>query len=200
MPATEEPAREPRRDVLDSRRAGGIFLRGSSMRMLAYLGAVAASIAATPLLTRHLHKESYGRYVTVTSLLLIVTALSEGGLANLGMREFSTGADSERRTFMRSLIGLRIALSLAGGVAATLFALLAGYPTVVVEGTVIASAGLVLATLQGTLALPLSTGLRFGWRCSILSARPQPRWGSSFWSWPGRRCCRSLPPPCFRSP
>lgn len=163
MAAADKPAREPRLDVLDSRRAGGIFLRGSSMRMLAYLGAVAASIAATPLLTRHLHKESYGRYVTVTSLLLIVTALSEGGLANLGVREWSTGAEGERRTFMRSLIGLRIALSVCGGVAATLFTVLAGYPTVVIEGTVIASVGLVFATLQGTLALPLSTGLRFGW-------------------------------------
>ena len=49
---------------------------------------------------------------------------------------------------MRSLIGLRIALSTLGGVAAILFAIAAGYPTVVVEGTAIASVGLVLATCR----------------------------------------------------
>jgi O-antigen/teichoic acid export membrane protein len=43
------------------------------------------------------------------------------------------------------------------------FTLIGGYPTVVVEGTAIASAGLVLATVQGTIALPLTTGLRLGW-------------------------------------
>lgn len=161
--AADEPALESGLDVLDSRRAGGLFLRGSGMRMVAYLGAVAASIGATPLLTRHLHKVSYGRYITVTSLLLIVTALTEGGLANLGVREFSVGDDRERRAFMRSLIGLRIALSVAGGIGAILFTVLAGYATVVVEGTAIASVGLVLVTLQGTVALPLLTGLRFGW-------------------------------------
>ncbi len=133
------------------------------MRVLAYGGAVLASVAATPLVTRHLHKVNYGHYVTVTSLMLIVLALSEGGLANLGVREFSTGRPSERRAFMRNLIGLRIVLSFAGGLAATGFALLAGYPRVVFEGTAIAAVGLVLATLQGTIALPLSTSLRLGW-------------------------------------
>jgi O-antigen/teichoic acid export membrane protein len=150
-------------DVLDSRSAGGVFVRGSGMRMVAYFGAVAVSVGATTLLTRHLHKIGYGRYVAVTSLLLIVMALTEGGLANLGVREFSTGLESERRAFMRNLIGLRIALSSVGGVGAIAFTLLGGYPVVVVEGTVIASAGLVLATLQGTVALPLTTGLRLGW-------------------------------------
>jgi len=159
--APDEPL--PGLDVLDSRRAGGLFLRGSGLRMVAYLGAVAASVGATPLLTRHLHKLSYGRYITVTSLILIVTALTEGGLANLGVREFSVGDDRERRAFMRSLIGLRIALSLAGGIGAVAFTLIAAYPTVVVEGTAIAAVGLVLVTLQGTIALPLVTGLRFGW-------------------------------------
>ena len=35
-----------------------------------------------PFVTRHLHKVDYGRYVVVTSLMLIVAALTEGGIAN----------------------------------------------------------------------------------------------------------------------
>jgi O-antigen/teichoic acid export membrane protein len=133
------------------------------MRIVAYSGAVLASVAAIPLMTRHLGKPNYGHYVTVTSLILIVLTISEGGLANLGVRELSTGAEAERRAFMRSLIGLRIALSTVGGVGAILFAVLVGYPPVVLEGTAIAAVGLVLLTLQGTVALPLSTSLRLGW-------------------------------------
>jgi O-antigen/teichoic acid export membrane protein len=159
-----EPATAPTDgDVLDSRRAGGMFLRGSGLRIVAYAGAVLSSIAATPLVSRHLGRVGYGRYVTVTSLMLIVLALSEGGLANLGVREFSTGDERERRAFMRNLIGLRIVLSGAGAIAAVGFAVLAGYPAVMIAGTAIAGAGLVLATLQGTIALPLTTGLRLGW-------------------------------------
>lgn len=140
-----------------------MFVRGSGLRILAYLGAVATSIAATPFVTRHLHKLSYGRYVEVTSLLLIVAALTEGGIANLGMREFSDGAERERRELMNNLLGLRIALSGAGAAGAILFALLAGYPRVVIEGTVIACVGLVLANLQVTLSVPLTAALRLPW-------------------------------------
>jgi O-antigen/teichoic acid export membrane protein len=163
MLRASDPESAPELDVLDSRAAGGHFLRGGGLRVLAYSGAVAASIAATPLLTRHLHKLGYGRYVTVTSLLLIVAALTEGGVANLGVREFSDGDGGERREFMCSLLGLRIALSLAGALGAILFTVLAGYPAVVVDGTVIACLGLVLANLQVTLTVPLTAALRLPW-------------------------------------
>lgn len=156
-----EPTRDP--DILDSRQAGGVFLRGGGLRVLAYVGAVATSIAATPFVTRHLHRVGYGRYVAVTSLLLIVAALTEGGIASLGVREFSGGAEGERRQLMRNLLGLRIALSGAGAVGAILFALLAGYPRVVVEGTAVASVGLLLANLQVTLSVPLTAALRLPW-------------------------------------
>jgi O-antigen/teichoic acid export membrane protein len=159
------PDREPATDldILDSGQAGGVFLRGGGLRVLAYIGAVATSIAATPFVTRHLDKLSYGRYVEVASLLLIVAALTEGGIANLGVREFSGGDERARRELMSSLLGLRIALSGAGAAGAILFALLAGYPRVVIEGTVIASVGLVIANLQVTLAVPLTAALRLPW-------------------------------------
>jgi O-antigen/teichoic acid export membrane protein len=68
---------------------------------------------------------------------------------------------------MRNLIGIRIALSAVGGAGAIAFALLAGYPTVEVEGTAIAAVGLVLANLQVTLTVPLTAALRLHWLAAL---------------------------------
>ena len=86
-------------------------MRGGALRVLAYLGAITTSVVAMPFVTRHLHKVDYGRYVVVTSLMLIVAALTEGGIANLGVREFSSAPDAERREFIRNLIAIRVGLS-----------------------------------------------------------------------------------------
>ncbi len=163
MAAASQPETTAELDVLDSREAGGVFLRGGGVRMLAYTGAVTTSIAAMPFVTRHLRPTNFGHYVTVTSLLLIVAAFTEGGIATLGVREFSSGGNSERDELMGSLLGMRLALSLAGAGGAILFTALAGYPGVVVAGTAIASIGLLLANLQVTLAIPLTAALRLQW-------------------------------------
>jgi O-antigen/teichoic acid export membrane protein len=154
-------------DVLDSGGAGGRYVRGSGLRIAAYLGAITTSIVAMPFVTRHLGSVDFGHYVAVTSLFLIVAALTEGGLANLGVREFAGSTDIERREYMRSLIALRICLSTLGGVVAIGFALLVGYPRVVVEGTAIAAVGLVLAGVQVTLTVPLTARLRLQWLAAI---------------------------------
>ena len=154
-------------DPLAAGAAGARFVRGGTLRVLAYVGAITTSIVVMPFVTRHLHSGDYGRYVTVTSLMLIVAALTEGGIASLGVREFEHAPDGERREFMRSLIGIRIALSAAGGAGAIAFALLVGYPPVVVAGTAIAALGLVLANLQVTLTVPLTAALRLGWLAAL---------------------------------
>lgn len=150
-------------DILDSGEAGKRYLRGGTIRLLAYGAGLLVGFSATPFVIRHLHSVGWGRYVTVTSLIFIVTALTEGGLANLGVRELSTSAEPERREYMRSLIGLRIALTLAGAAGALAFAALAGYPPVLIEGTAVACAGMLLTNLQYTLSLPLTARLKLGW-------------------------------------
>jgi O-antigen/teichoic acid export membrane protein len=167
VPIAREPDQSPDLDILDSREAGGRFVRGGGLRAIAYAGAVTTSIAAIPVVARYLHPAGYGRYVAVTSLLLVVAALTEGGIANLGVREFGNGDEHSRRQLMSALVGLRIVLSLLGGGGAILFAVLAGYPAVMVEGTAIACAGLVLANLQVTLAVPLTAALRLPWLALI---------------------------------
>ena len=150
-------------DVLESGDAGHRFLRGVSIRSLSYMFGLLLGATATPFVTRHLGSVNWGRYVTVTSLLFIAVALTEGGLSNLGIREFSTEGRTERREYMRSLIGLRLVLSCVGAAGALGFALLAGYRTVMVEGTAIACTGLFLTNLQATLAVVLTARLRLGW-------------------------------------
>ena len=163
MAPTTEPRPGSAGDPLAAGPAGARFLRGGTLRVFAYVGGITTSVAVLPFVTRHLHRADYGRYVVVTSLMLIVTALTEGGIASLGVREFASAPGPERREFMRSLIGIRIALSALGGAGAIAFALIVGYPQVVVEGTAIAAFGLVLANLQITLTVPLIAALRLRW-------------------------------------
>lgn len=150
-------------DILASREAGGRFLRGGGLRVIAYGSGLLVGLAATPLVTRHLGPTDWGHFITVTSVIFIAAALTEGGVGNLGVREFSTGNEAERQSFMSSLLGLRIVLSLAGAAGAFAFVLLAGYPRVLVEGTGLACVSLVLEGLRVTLAIPLTARLRLGW-------------------------------------
>ncbi len=159
-----EPERAPSADVLDSSEAGRRFIRGGSLRVVAYGAGILASLASVPLVARHLGPVGWGRYLTVTSLLVIVQALTEGGVANVGVRQFANASESERRQLMGDLLGLRIVLTLIGVGAAVGFALIAGYERVLVEGTALAGFGLLLLNLQYTLTVPLMAGLRLGWQ------------------------------------
>ncbi|HXA53590.1 MAG TPA: hypothetical protein VNV37_01825, partial [Solirubrobacteraceae bacterium] len=74
------------RDILDSSEAGGRFLRGGGIRVAAYGSGLALGLISTPLVTRHLGPVGWGHFVTVTSLIFVVAALTEGGVGNLGVR------------------------------------------------------------------------------------------------------------------
>jgi O-antigen/teichoic acid export membrane protein len=149
-----------------------MFVRGGAQRVAAYCGAIAFSVAVIPLVTRYLGAPSYGRVATVASLMLIAGILTEGGLGTVGIREYTILDGDARRDFMRSLLGLRLALSVAGALATIVFAVIAGYPRVEVEGTAIAAIGLVLVNVQVTLSIPLIAGLRYPWLAVIDLAGP----------------------------
>lgn len=148
--------------VLDSREAGSRFLRGSTLRLGAFAVGIAAGVGATPLAVHHLGRARWGQYATVTSIMFIAAALTEGGLGQMGARELSVGDAGAREEFVRDLLGMRIALTLLGALVAFCFSLAAGYERVVVEGTAIAGVGMLLVNISGTLALPLSVELRLG--------------------------------------
>ena len=87
---------------------------------------------------------------------------TDAGLTAVGSRELAILPVAERPALLRNLVGLRITLTLAGVVVATGFALVAGYPGVVVAGTAIAGVGVVLVNTQATLMMPLAIELRYG--------------------------------------
>jgi O-antigen/teichoic acid export membrane protein len=154
-------------DLLASSAAGRRFLRGASLRSASYTFSLLIGATVTPFITRHLGRIGWGRYVTVASLLAIAVALTEGGLSSMGVREFSTEGDHDRREYMSTLLGLRLVLSGAAAAGSIAFALIARYPTVMVEGAIIGCLGIFLNNVQSALAVVLVARLRVGWMAFI---------------------------------
>lgn len=150
-------------DLLDTPAAGPAAIRGGVLRVGGYVVGVLLSLLAVPLLIHHLGVTEYGRYVTVISLVTIVQGVTDIGLGQIGVREYSTRPAPEQVRLMRNLLGVRFTLTSVGVALGTGFALLAGYGHAVVLGTVLAGAGMVVTVVQGTFAIPLASRLQLGW-------------------------------------
>ncbi len=161
-PAAAGTAGEPPRDVLDTRAAGGLIIRGGVLRLASYVTIVVLSLIPAVLLTRHLGAIGFGRYTTVISLVTVISMVTDIGMSNLGTREFAVRVGADRDALMRDLLGLRVALTLAGVVFAMLFAVLAGYSTPLLAGTAVAALATVALVVQHTLSIPLAVELRLG--------------------------------------
>ena len=151
------------RDILDSGEAGGRAIRGGALRTGAYFTAMLLSLISVPFMTRHLGTVDYGYYVTATSYLFILAGITEAGLTQLGMREFSVRTGEERERFLRNLVGLRLTLTVVGIAAGVLFTFVAGSQGVVVLGIAILGLGSLLSLTQQTYQVTLAARLQFGW-------------------------------------
>jgi O-antigen/teichoic acid export membrane protein len=140
--------------------AGGRVIRGSGLRVAGALAGVLAGAVSAPLVVRHLGVVDYGRYLTVASVIFVITALSEGGLANVAVRQFSTSEPDGQRSLIANLTGLRIALGVVGGLVAVGFGLLAGYERILVVGLALGAVGYLLSAIQGSYSVVLSGKLR----------------------------------------
>jgi O-antigen/teichoic acid export membrane protein len=137
--------------------------RGGAARAASYaVGSLITAIGSVFLL-RHLGLVEFGRYGTVMALLAIVSGVTEGGLSTTATRDMSLlQSGTDRRRLLRDLVALRIALSTAGVAAAVGFALLAGYDSTMVAGTLVAGVGVLLVSVQAALLVPLIVDLRNG--------------------------------------
>jgi O-antigen/teichoic acid export membrane protein len=158
-------------DTLESRESGDKIIRGGSLRIGSYVVGILVGLLSAPLLVRHLGVSDYGLYVTANSIVFVVAGLTEGGLASVAVREYATSGKDERRALLDSLLGLRFVLTLIGYLGAIAFAIIAGYPTVLVGGVIIAGAGMVIGAQQNTLALILQSELKLGTLAAIDMAR-----------------------------
>ena len=147
-------------DILDSPAAGPAAIRGSALRVTGYAVSVALSVVSAALLTRHLGIEGFGQYTVVLALMAVVGGITEAGMTNIGIREYSTLEAAERDRLMSNLLGLRVVLTSVGVAAAVAFAALVGYDPVVVASTAVAGLGLLIAVIQLTYAVPLNSRLQ----------------------------------------
>jgi O-antigen/teichoic acid export membrane protein len=149
-------------DLLRSAEAGPRVVRGGALRGIGYVAGLLLVAGGSVLLLRYLGVADFGRYVTVTALIGIVSGVTDAGLTLIGARELSIARTAgERRELLSHLISLRLLLTPIGVVGATLFAVIAGYDHTMVYGTILAGLGVVLVSTQATLLLPLVVQLKY---------------------------------------
>ena len=158
--ATEAP------DLLSSSQAGPAAVRGGAFRVGGYILGALVSVISAALLFRYLGVVDIGRYGTAMSLVAIVGALSDLGLTAVGVREISIRPLDERWRVAQELLGLRIALTVLGGILITAIAAVS-YSTTLAAGVALASVGLLLQAIQDNFALPLLVGLRLRWVAAL---------------------------------
>jgi O-antigen/teichoic acid export membrane protein len=171
MAAADTQAPKDDGSILDSSAAGATALRGSALRTAGYVAGVLLTVASAPLLIRHLGVADFGRYVTVISLVTLAGGVTEGGLNAVALREYAALEGEQRSRTLAHLLGIRIALTLAGIAGAVVFAVLAGYDEPLLIGTAAAGVGLLLQGLQTLLVTPLQGELRFRALTAIELAR-----------------------------
>ncbi len=149
-------------DVLSDAQVGGRVISGSALRVAGFIVANLLTTVAAIVLLRYLGVEDFGRYGIVLALIGLVQGISDAGLTATGSREIALGTnDDDRRDVLAHVIGLRIALTTAGVVAAIGFAALS-YDSELVYGTALAGIGVILTSTQSAMLLPLSVELRNG--------------------------------------
>jgi O-antigen/teichoic acid export membrane protein len=150
-------------DVLEASGAGGAAVRGGAMRVAGYGLTAIVGAGSAAVVFRHLGVVRTGEYITALSIVAIIGGFSDLGLTALGLRELAVRDAPGREALMRTLLGMRIAVTIVGVAAGVGFAALAGYRTALVLGVGVAGAALLFQNLQTSLAIGLVRNLRFGW-------------------------------------
>ncbi len=149
--------------LLDLPTAGGRVIRGSVLRVAAYFAGMLLGVVGAALMTRHLGVADFGRYITVVSVISVAAGLTEAGLLNIGVREYSIREGEPRERLLRNLLGIRLVVTGVGTAVAVGFSAAAGYTSQMIVGTLFLGVALVATTLQQTVGIPLSSELRLGW-------------------------------------
>jgi O-antigen/teichoic acid export membrane protein len=154
---------EIERDVLDGPEAGSTAVRSSAMRSGGFAAGILLSLISVPLLIRHLGRDTYGVYVTITAVVTIVAGVSDVGITSVGVREWAVRDARERRTLLSNLLGARLAMIALGCCGAMAFGVVSGYDASRLEGLAVACGGLFVLASYEALAVPLQAELRQGW-------------------------------------
>lgn len=149
--------------VLSDADVGRRVIMGGAQRVVGFVVANILILAGAVLLLRHLGVDRFGQYGTVLALLGIIQGISDAGLTATGSRELALAeGEEDKRDLIAHLLGMRIVLTGVGVLFAIVFAIVAGYDTELINGTVLAGLGVFLTSLQTALLLPLGVELRNG--------------------------------------
>jgi O-antigen/teichoic acid export membrane protein len=137
-------------------------IRGGAVRVIGYAAGVLVSLGSATILVRYLGISSFGRFVTVTSLVALVGGVTEAGIHVFGIREFVAHEEPERGVLLAQLLSMRLALTATGIACAILFGLIVGYSTVLVLGTAVAGVGLLFQVASDVFSISLQARLQLG--------------------------------------
>jgi O-antigen/teichoic acid export membrane protein len=157
--------------VLESPEAGRAATRGGVIRVGSYFLNGVLGALGSAFMYRHLGTKNTGTYVTAVTIAGIVAGLSDLGLTTLGTRELAVRDRAGRARLMRSLVGLRLGLTVVGTGLSVGLSVLVGYQPVLVAGVALAGVGLLLGSFGGTLSLSLVSRLRFGLLTAIATGQ-----------------------------
>lgn len=146
---------------IESRTAGDRIIRGGTIRAVGYLFSTGATAVAFALLLRHLGVADFGRFSTVIALVTIAAGLAEAGLQVTAQRRFAVSTPAEQRMLLADVIGIRLAFTPLAVIGCALFAIVAGYGSTMVWGTLVAGGGAVIVVVSGSMAIPLAMHLRY---------------------------------------
>lgn len=158
-PSTEDVPERPS-DILDTPEAARAVVSGGLWRVGSYVLSNALAIASAAVILRYLGVKGLARYTTVVALTTLVSGVFEAGLGTIGIREAAVLHGEERDRLLRSLLGLRVMVAVAGVFVAVLIALALGYPPVMVAGAGVSGLGILVFTLQTHYATALQVELR----------------------------------------
>ena len=148
-------------DLLRTPEAGGRVVRGGLIRGVGFGISTALGLATAVLLLHYLDVDDFGRYATVSAVLGIVAGITDAGLTAIGSREISVARTAaERAHLLNNLLVLRVLAASLGVLAAVGFTVVAGYEDVVIAGTAVGGAGVVLVSAQSMLTVPIWVELR----------------------------------------
>jgi O-antigen/teichoic acid export membrane protein len=156
------PDRPTHDEALTAPGAGDRAIRGGALRVGGYGTGLLLTAVASIFLLRHLGVVRFGQWATVIAIVTVVQGVTDAGLTLVGQRAYVHADAERRRTLLADLVGIRLVLTPLGVALGIAFALVAGYPDVLVLGTLLAGIGVVLAALSLTLTMPLSVDLRLG--------------------------------------
>lgn len=154
------PGAQPEPHTLDDRSTGARVIRGSAYRTVGYAAMVLLSLISIPLLTRHLGVEDFGRYVSITTLMVVVSLVADAGLTTVGIREFAVRDAAGRTRLMQNLLGLRIVVSCVAVAVVVAGMAVAGSESVLIGGAALAGLGVILLMVQHAFTIPLHAELR----------------------------------------